>query len=168
VQATSSIKRYMKTSIYTKLIVLIYLIFTCCGISRLGYATEHDIITLTQNADKGDVKAQTMLGILYYSGVGVERNLAKARAFYIKAAARGNAATQTMLGLMYYVGEGGERNLTKARELFIKAAAQGFPNAQCNLGMMYLNGEGGEQNAAKARELFAKAAAQGYRCQADK
>jgi TPR repeat protein len=56
-------------------------------------------------ATRGDLRAQTYLGVMYERGLGVARDDSEAVHWYRKAADQGNARAQTNLGLMYRKGE---------------------------------------------------------------
>ena len=61
---------------------------------------------------------------MYANAEGVSKDLAKARAWYEKAAVQGHAKAQNNLGVMYGLGQGVAKDLSKAREWFEKAATQ--------------------------------------------
>lgn len=126
---------------------------------------------LREDADAGDAKAQTTLGVMYFTGEAISKDAsgnvlsndaAKAAAWFHRAALQGNADAQFNLGLMYATGKGGlAKDSVKAVELFRKSALQGNVDAQNNLGAMYHMGEGTEQDIAEAKKWYAKSAAQG-------
>jgi S1-C subfamily serine protease len=60
----------------------------------------------TPLAEKGDVQAQSDLGVMYYLGQGVARNFKIAVKWYRLAAEQGNFNAQISLGRMYRDGEG--------------------------------------------------------------
>ena len=112
-------------------------------------------------ADQGCASSQYELGLMYYEGEGVARNLAEAAKWYRKAANQGDAEAQYNLGYMYYNGEGVAQNLAEAAKWYRKAANQGVADAQYNLGYMYYYGQGVAQDMAEAKKWFSMAAAQG-------
>ena len=126
---------------------------------------------LMGDANAGDAKAQTTLGIMYFTGEAISKDAsgkvlstdaAKAAAWFHRAALQGNADAQFNLGLMYAIGKGGlAKDSVKAFDFFHKAALQGNADAQNNLGAMYHMGEGTKQNLAEAKKWYAKSAAQG-------
>ncbi len=131
---------------------------------------EEKFIQLKKDAEAGDAKSQNGLGVMYYTGEAISKDLsgkilnndpATAAAWFHRSAAQGYADAQFNLGLMYANGEGVEKDSAKAVELFRKAADQGNVDAQNNLGVMYYAGEGVPRDEAKARTWFEKAAAQG-------
>lgn len=133
-------------------------------------AAEEKFKALMADARAGDPAAQNSLGVMYYTGEAVSKNLSGqvldndpelAAGWFFRAAEQGYADAQFNLGLMYANGEGVPQDMTQAVELFKKAAEQGHVDAQNNLGAMYFTGEGVERDEKKAIEWFEKAAAQG-------
>lgn len=57
-------------------------------------------------AENGSAIAQSGLGLLYYTGSGVPRNYARARALFLAAAQQNVPQAQMFLSLMYRRGEG--------------------------------------------------------------
>lgn len=123
-----------------------------------------------EKAKAGDPVAQTGLGVMYYTGEAVSKNLSgqilendpeMAAGWFFRAAEQGYADAQFNLGLLYASGEGVPQDMAQAAELFRKAAEQGHVDAQNNLGALYFTGEGVDRNEKKAIEWFEKAAAQG-------
>ena len=113
-------------------------------------------------ARKGHARAQYNLGLCYYEGTGIEKDLAKAVEWWTKAAVQRYAMAQCNLGYCYEYGEGVKKDLAKAVEWYTKAAEQGYARAQFDLGVCYEYGTGVEKDLAKAVEWYAKAAEQGY------
>jgi TPR repeat protein len=137
-----------------------------------------------KGADEEDAKSMAELGMFYFTGRnGVERDHAKAREWYEKAAARGEIGAMVSLGIIYAGGYGVERDYGKAREWFTKAeksgdekataslgAARGWfenkaqtgdANAMDNVGLFYADGLGVARDYTKAREWYEKGAAFG-------
>ena len=87
---------------------------------------------LTKAADANHGEAIVMLGILYYSGDGVEENYDKSIELWTKAVAQKNANAMYQLGKHRLHGRGffnSGKNINKAIELFIDAAELGQPEA---------------------------------------
>jgi TPR repeat protein len=110
-------------------------------------------------ADKGDARAQTLLALIHYDGVGVPRDDGEATKWFRRAADSGNGTAQFHLGVMYAEGRGVPQNFAQAEKWYLTAAEQNFPQAQYNLGIMYLNGWGVPQDNLKAHMWFNLAAA---------
>ena len=112
-------------------------------------------------AERGDVRAQSELGVMYQNGRGVARDNVQAVAWYRKAADQGDAVGQFNLGLMYRQGLGVARDDAQAVSWYRKAADQGLAQAQYNLGSMYANGLGVARDDTEAVSWCRKAAEQG-------
>ena len=112
-------------------------------------------------AEKGDVKAQNLLGKCYANGWGVETDPAEAVKWWRKAAEQGDSDAQFLLALSYFEGNGVERNPTEAVKWWRKAAEQGDTEAQNSLGACYANGWGVETDPAEAVKWWRKAAEHG-------
>ncbi len=110
---------------------------------------------------QGSPESQTALGVCYYFGHGVEKNLQEFFNWTYKAAQQNFAPAQRNLGACYYEGFGVEKSLTQAIDWFRKAAEQGDSEAQRNLGLCYKYGDGVSKDSAKAVSWFQKAAEQG-------
>jgi outer membrane biosynthesis protein TonB len=114
-------------------------------------------------------------GMLFYKGIGVDKDFKKAAMWFRRAAEKGHAAAQYNLGIMTYLGQGVEQDYAGAAEWFKKAGEQDHAAAQYNLGFLYFEGKGvpkdslqaymwidraanlGDDKAAKARDTLQKA-----------
>ena len=112
-------------------------------------------------AEQGNADAQRLLGLCYYTGDGVEKDLSEAVKWTRKAAEQGNAKAQGDLGFCYYTGNGVEKDLSEAVKWFQKAAEQGNADAQRLLGLCYYTGDGVEKDLSEAVKWTRKAAEQG-------
>ncbi|MCK5668813.1 MAG: SEL1-like repeat protein, partial [Gammaproteobacteria bacterium] len=86
-----------------------------------------------KSANQGYERAQVLLGSLYHTGDGVEKNYEKAASWYRKAADKGNAAAQYNLGTLYRAGNGVEQDYNQAVRWFRLSADQGYAAAQNEL-----------------------------------
>lgn len=120
-----------------------------------------EVERLTQQAEKGDAKAQSALGVRYFHGRGVAKDYEKARFWYLKAAKAGEATAQTNLGFLYFNGYGVQRSLAEAAKWLRAAAEQGQPEAQFNLGILYENGSGVAKSYPEAAKWYEAAAKRG-------
>lgn len=125
-------------------------------------------------AEKGNVNAQAILGIMYESGFGVEKNDAEAVRWSMLAAKKGDDLAQSTLGIMYTSGRGVAQDYGQAVYWYKLSAEQGNASSQTKLGAMYAIGTGvkldyikahmwsnlaaakGEKNALEVREIVAK------------
>lgn len=141
---------------------------------------------------EGNLNASNLLGQLYEQGLGVEKNLEKAKSLYDRGARQGHipsvnslralrnrayavelsnlqadikagkASALNRAGEMYEFGYGTERDGAKAFALYQQAADTGLVAAQHNLGRCYNFGTGTEQNFEKAEHWYLTAAQQGH------
>ena len=112
-------------------------------------------------AEKGNAKAQFLLGACYYNGKGVERDVDEAVRWTRKAAEQGYVEAQCSLGCAYADGNGVDKDMAEAARWFRKAAKEGYAGAQLNLGRCYATGEGVEKDKEEAAKWYRKAAEQG-------
>ena len=78
-------------------------------------------------AERGDARAQALLGFMYANGRGVPQNYVIAVRWYASAAERGNPTAQYLLGLMYDKGQGVPRDDVLAHMWLNLAAAHARP-----------------------------------------
>jgi len=91
-------------------------------------------------AKEGNVKAQNALGILYYNGQGVEKDLEQSAKWFQRAADQDYGRAQNNLGEMYRDGEGVPQDDARAVELFRAAALNGVGKATENMTAMITAG----------------------------
>lgn len=80
-------------------------------------------------ANRGDSKAQSSIGFLYYKGLGVPQNSAIAAEWFYRAAVQGQVEAQTFLGIMHLRGDGVPVNLVLSLMWCELAVSQGFDEA---------------------------------------
>jgi TPR repeat protein len=110
-------------------------------------------------ADQGDARTQSLLGLVFYRGLGAQQDHATAMKWFRRAADQGYAAAQFRLGVMFYEGQGVPPDYAEAAKWYRLAADQGHPEAQYNLGVFYASGEAWEANNVTAYVWFSLAAA---------
>jgi PAS domain S-box-containing protein len=93
-------------------------------------------------ADQGDRRAQSLMGLIYFNGDGVQRNGHEAMEWYRRAADQGDAEAQLKIGDMYFEGRAVAQDYPEAERWYHLAADQGNAAAQYNLGILYAKGEG--------------------------
>ncbi len=101
-------------------------------------------------AQAGDYNAGYYLGLLYWDGHGVERDVDTAVVWLNDAAARGHTGAQLMIALAYESGQRVEQNYHLGAEWMSEAARGGNPDAQYLLGTYYRDGRGVVQNYREA------------------
>ncbi len=82
------------------------------------------LVKAAESDDKND-GAQYMLGILYFNGDGVEKDLVRSAQWYRKAAENGHESAQYELVLCYLYGDGVEANTDEAIHWFKAGSALG-------------------------------------------
>ena len=91
-------------------------------------------------------KAMNNLANMYFEGIGVIKNIAKANELYKKAADLGNVHAMYNLGNNYYNGDGVQQDYIAAKNWYEKAANLNYDNAGMKLGDMYYDGKGVDKN----------------------
>lgn len=86
-------------------------------------------LTKAAEADETNDGAQYMLGILYFNGDGVDKDLVRSAQWYRKAAENGNEAAQYELALCYIYGEGVESDMEEA--IYWLKAGSALGNDRC-------------------------------------
>jgi|AGTN01.3.fsa_nt_gi FOG: TPR repeat, SEL1 subfamily len=132
----------------------------CQAIKGKNYKTAHQHLRKLDKANHG--KGQTVLGLLYEKGVGVERDLAKAVSLYQKGAAKGIPQAESRLGHLLLSMEDAVAMDSKGAIYWIERAAEhGVEEAQLTLGKLYTEGKHLPINHSKAVYYLHNAAAQG-------
>ncbi len=110
-------------------------------------------------AEKGETKAQTLVGSLYFFGYGVPQDYAEAAKWYRRAADQGRAEAQANLGDMYWKGQGVSRDYAEALELWRSAAEKRRTIPLTNIGLFYAEGIGVARDMCEAYTWWKRAAA---------
>lgn len=151
----SSLVSRMKTRC---MLVVLLVIFSVGAVSASPERTDK----LRKAAERGEVNAQCNLGLAYYLGSGVTKDLVEAVKWFRKAAEQGNAEAQFNLGITYWFGDGVTKNPVEAVNWYRKAAEQGLAKAQFNLGCAYSSGTGVIKDPFEAVNWYRNAAEQGF------
>jgi TPR repeat protein len=107
--------------------------------------------------DGGERKGCHDLGLMYYNGEGVAKDLNRAADLYKRACDEGGTGGCMDLGEMYSRGEGVPKDLKRAADFFKRACDAGGAPGCTDLGRMYRHGEGVTQDLNRAADLFKKA-----------
>ena len=123
------------------------------------YAKEYDkALTILKKAMReGNPRASFLLGKLYLSGIGIDKEKEKDLLLSQQSSNPGDIDTRSLLGLLYFE----RKNYQKALYYFKGSAEQGNIISQVYLGEIYQKGAGVQQDYKKAIELYEKAIAQG-------
>jgi len=106
------------------------------AIPGMTAADTAEIEKYQQAAEQGDAGAQFILGLMYATGQGVQKDYQQAVKWYRQAAEQGFAEAQSNLGVMYKNGQGVPQDYKEAIKWWERAAGQGIADAQFKLGMM--------------------------------
>ncbi len=112
-------------------------------------------------AESGNPIEQFRVGIHYYYGTSVNKDLKKAAKWFKSSAEQGYIYAETSLGICYRKGEGILTNYIEAVKLFEHAAAYGDIVAIYNLAICYYYGQGVVKDYQKSAELFRQASEYG-------
>ena len=121
---------------------------------------KEEILFYMQSANQNYVLAQFNLGLIYYKGEYVERDINKAIHYLSLAANQNDVCAQFNLGLIYHKGDYVNRNINKAIHYYSLAANQNHIGAQLHLGSIYYDGEFVKIDINKAILYFSLAANQ--------
>ncbi len=132
-----------------------------------AYREHHYALALKEIAPlarAGNADAQQLLGLMYYTGSGVQRDYKQAFEWHYKAALQGVPAAEYVIGAMYYTGNTVPQDQKLAVTWFRKAAEHGQADAQYALGLMYrYHVAGVPESPVIAYMLWNLAAANGHR-----
>jgi TPR repeat protein len=111
--------------------------------------------------DQGNVAAPALIGLLYFAGAGVPRDIVKACDFYAISEQKADPNGTELLADCFFKGQGRPQDYTQSARLYQEASARGVAIADCALGNQYLGGLGVPKDQAKAAALCRKSADRG-------
>jgi len=123
---------------------------------------KYNVSQITLAASGGDPVAQYLLGYMFHFGVGVEKDLDRAKLWLEQSAAQGHPAGQLEYGYFLLQNRIGDNFAENAYDLYQKSAAQDFAKAKSHLGMALWNGNFRVVDRDRAVRLFAEAAEAGH------
>lgn len=144
-------------------------LFLQCSLLGMSYALErkyHETpgggqgVVYREPVYSPEVRDAAQIGLNYYQGKGVPRNLSEAFRHLALAATQGHVSAQYALGIMYFRGEGVGQDYCMALSWFLRAAENGFPDAQHEVSVLLFNGVGCEPDHEKAFHWCQRAATQ--------
>jgi serine/threonine protein kinase/TPR repeat protein len=130
------------------------------GVALLEKAVDMRDPTYSGQVDPNGL-AMDRLGVCYRTGVGVERDLARAFELFSSARALGNKTAIGNLGVLYMNGEGVPKDPTKAATLFREGGEAGAPVCMSLYARCLESGTGVRVNLLKAETWYRKAAQAG-------
>src|SRR5215471_9845720 len=112
-----------------KSVALGILAYSVCAVPQLHAQTNTgSLAEIIARAEKGEAKAQTELGQMYFGGKGVPKDPSEAAIWYRKAD-QGFVAGESSLGAMFEKGRGIAMDLVEAYKWYVLAADQGDSDA---------------------------------------
>lgn len=109
-------------------------------------------------AEQGEVSAMHTLGMLYYQGLGIRKDIPASKGWFEKAAKKGYAKSFYNLAMMYRRGIGTSQDFDKAYKYLTIAAVEKEPQMIYALGYFKYKGLGCDQNYGEAIKCFLEAA----------
>ncbi len=131
------------------------------GFAAVAFVAQLSATSLYEAAEKGDAEAQFNLGMMYSTGLGVEKEEAAAFRWIQKAADQGHGEAELILGLMFNEGIGTAKDESEAVRWYRKAADHGERRAQYQLARAYALGRGVAEDLHEAAQWYRRAAEQG-------
>lgn len=115
-----------------------------------------------KKAEQGNADAQFTIGMCYYNGEGVFKDMQAAKEWLGKAAEQEHLEAQYRLALCYYYGKNiSDKDKDRMVWMLKTATGKGHPNAAYYLGLCFRNGFGVVKDEAEAKTYFAKASEAG-------
>lgn len=124
--------------------------------------SRHPAAELIELADGGHPLAQHLAGYMFSLGVGVKKDVPRARAYLEKSAAQGFAAGQQELAYLLLENEPSPDDVKRAYDLYVAASNAGFSKAKTHLAYRLASGTFGPADFVRSQALYAEAAAQGH------
>lgn len=122
-----------------------------------------DIVEIDNEAKAGKPPSQFILGLAFYNGWCVEKNVRKALGWWRSSSDNGYTTAQLEYGRALQIGvEDVPADPPRAAKYFKMAADAGNSNAQYLLGDMYLDGDGILKDVELAESLFLQSASRGH------
>ena len=113
-------------------------------------------------AEQGNAYAQSNLGLIYRTGIGVPNDDVEAARWFQSASEQGMPRALSYLGYMYMLGHGVPEDNAEGFRLWRSAAEQGLVEAQFDLGIRYQQGYGVPEDIVLSYMFYNLAAAQGH------
>lgn len=113
----------------------------------------------TDCAENGKMSiAMNQLGLMYQTGKGVSKDVAKAFYWFSKSVEKGDPVGMCRLGSMYKKGEGVPQDFSKAYDYFKASSEKGFDGGMYGVGYCCFKGLGTPQSYDEAVKWFKKGA----------
>ena len=124
--------------------------------------SRHPAAELVRLADGGHPLAQQLVGYMFSLGVGLKRDLPRARAYLEASAAQGFPAGQQELAYLLLENDPSPADVKRAYDLYVAASDAGFSKAKTHLAYRLATGTFGPADFVRSQALYAEAAAKGH------
>ena len=138
--------------------LLLIILFSGLYLQPITIAQADDLTDILVAAEKNNIQAQLVLGIMHEQGIGVALNDTRSAYWWQRALDNGYVDIAKALGSMYMSGRGVPLDYQKGMELYLLAAEHGNPHAIKFIALGYKRGLGLPQDDEKAAAWGAKAA----------
>ena len=108
------------------------------------------------------VKAYYSLGMCFYNGYGVIKDIKQAYENFVKGEIEGYVPATNALAALYYKGEYVEQDKEKSFIMMKSCADQGYAIAMHNVALSYLHGEGVNKDINECLRYYKLAASQDF------
>lgn len=89
-------------------------------------------------ANRGQMRAQLAVGLLYFNGTGVKQDYTTALKWLRKAADQGSSEAQDSVGWLYETGHGVAQDTNEGRKWFLRSANQGDADGMSHMAETYI------------------------------
>lgn len=124
--------------------------------------SRHGAARIVALAEGGDPLAQHLAGYMYSLGVGVKREVWRARQYLEKSARQGFPAGRQELAYLLLENYPSPDNTRLAYDLYVAASNAGFSKAKTHLAYRLAAGTFGPADFARSQALYAEAAEKGH------
>jgi len=124
--------------------------------------SRHPATELIALADGGHPLAQQLAGYMFSLGVGLKRDLPRARTYLEASAAQGFPAGQQELAYLLLENDPSPADVTRAYDLYVAASNAGFSKAKTHLAYRLAAGTFGPADFVRSQALYAEAAEKGH------
>ena len=124
--------------------------------------SRHPASQIVALADGGHPFAQQLAGYMFSLGVGLKKDLPRARAYLEKSAAQGFPAGQQELGYLLLANDPTPADVKRAYDLYVAASDAGFSKAKTHLAYRLASGTFGPADFVRSQALYAEAAEKGH------
>jgi len=122
----------------------------------------HPAAQLVALADGGHPLAQHLAGYMFSLGVGVKKDLPRARAYLEQSAAQGFPAGQQELAYLLLENDPSPDDVKRAYDLYLASSNAGFSKAKTHLAYRLAVGTFGPADFVRSQALYAEAAVKGH------